>query len=65
MSSSTASQDKEPSMADDRENARKCAYEARTLLNDMQGNGKIVDLKLLKAMQLLVTAVQDLAAQKS
>jgi hypothetical protein len=52
-------------MADDRENARKCSYEARTLLNDMQGNGKIVDLKLLKAMQLLVTAVQDLAGQKS
>jgi hypothetical protein len=51
-------------MTDNHDTAKKCAYDARTLLNDMQGNGKIVDLKLLKAMQLLVTAVQALAEQK-
>jgi hypothetical protein len=50
--------------ADDRELAKKCAFDARTLLNDMQGNGHIDELKLLKAMQLLVNAVQALAAQK-
>jgi len=48
-------------MAKDRELAKKSAYDARTLLNDMQGNGRIDDLKLLKAMQLLVNAVQALA----
>jgi hypothetical protein len=50
--------------ADDRELAKKCAFDARTLLNDMQGKGHIDELKLLKAMQLLVNAVQALAAQK-
>jgi hypothetical protein len=30
----------------------------------MQGNGHIDELKLLEAMQLLVNAVQALAAQK-
>ncbi len=54
----------EGNMADDRELAKKCAFDARTLLNDMQGNGHIDELKLLKAMQLLVNAVQALAAQK-
>jgi hypothetical protein len=44
--------------------AKKYAYDARTLLNDMQGNGQADDLKLLKAMQLLVNAVQALAEQK-
>ena len=51
-------------MTDDRELARKCAFDARTLLNDMRGNGHIDELKLLKAMQLLVNAVQALAAKK-
>ena len=51
-------------MTDDNELANKCAFDARTLLNDMQGNGHIDELKLLKAMQLLVNAVQALAAQK-
>jgi hypothetical protein len=37
---------------------------AIALLNDMQGKGHIDELKLLKAMQLLVNAVQALAAQK-
>jgi hypothetical protein len=50
-------------MTDDRELAKKCAFDARTLLNDMQGKGRIEELKLLKAMQLLVNAVQALAAQ--
>ena len=50
-------------MTDDRELAKKCAFDARTLLNDMQGKGHIDELKL-KAMQLLVNAVQALAAQK-
>ena len=36
-------------MADDREFAKKCAFDARTLLNDMQGNGHIDELKLLKS----------------
>jgi hypothetical protein len=48
-------------MAADRELAQKCAFDARTLLNDMQGNGHIDELKLLKSMQLLVDAVQALA----
>jgi hypothetical protein len=56
--------DKELNMTDDRELAKKCAFDARTLLNDMQGKGHINELKLLKAMQLLVNAVQALAAQK-
>jgi len=43
-------------MTDDRELAKKCAFDARTLLNDMQGKGHINELKLLKAMQLLVNA---------
>lgn len=51
-------------MTDDRELAKKCAFDARTLLNDMQGKGQINELKLLKAMQLLVNPVQALAAQK-
>jgi hypothetical protein len=51
-------------MADNHDSAKKYAYDARTLLNDMQGNGHIDDLKLLKAMQLLVNAVQALAEQK-
>jgi hypothetical protein len=55
---------KELNMTDDRELAKKCAFDARTLLNDMQGKGHIDELKLLKAMQLLVNAVQALAAQK-
>ena len=55
---------KELNMTDERELAKKCAFDARTLLNDMQGNGHIDELKLLKAMQLLVNAVQALAAQK-
>ena len=50
-------------MTDDRELAKKCAFDARALVNDMQGNGHIEELKLLKAMQLLVNAVQALAAQ--
>ena len=49
-------------MAADRELAHKCAFDARALLNDMQGNGHIDELKLLKSMQLLVDAVQALAA---
>ena len=49
-------------MAADRELAQKCAFDARALLNDMQGNGHIEELKLLKSMQLLVDAVQALAA---
>jgi hypothetical protein len=64
VSSSTASQDKEPTMADNHDTAKKCAFDARTLLNDMQGKGHIDELKLLKAMQLLVNAVQALAEQK-
>jgi hypothetical protein len=52
-------------VADDRELAKKCAFDARTLLNDMQGNGHIEELKLLKAMQLLVDAVQALAATET
>ena len=48
-------------MIDDRELAKKCAFDARALLNDMQGNGHIEELKLLKAMQRLVDAVQALA----
>jgi hypothetical protein len=55
---------KEGNMVYDRELAKKCAFDARALLNDMQGNGHIDELKLLKAMQLLVNAVQALAAQK-
>jgi hypothetical protein len=55
---------KELNMTDDRELAKKCAFDARTLLNDMQGKGHIDELKLLKAMQLLVNAVQALAAEK-
>jgi hypothetical protein len=51
-------------MTDDRELAKKCAFDARALLNDMQGNGHIDELKLLKAMQLLVNAVQALAARE-
>jgi hypothetical protein len=51
--------------ADERELAKKCAFDARALLNDMQGNGRIDELKLLKAMQLLVNAVQALAATES
>jgi hypothetical protein len=42
-------------MADDHELAKKCAFDARTLLNDMQGKGHIDELKLLKAMQLSST----------
>ena len=49
-------------MPADRELAQKCAFDARALLNDMQGNGHIDELKLLKSMQLLVDAVQALAA---
>ena len=49
--------------AADRELAKKCAFDARAPLNDMQGNGHIEELKLLKAMQLLVNAVQALAAR--
>ena len=52
-------------MTDDRELAKKCAFDARTLLNDMQGRGHINELKLLKAMQLLVDAVQALAAERT
>ena len=52
-------------MAADRELAQKCAFDARTLLNDMQGNGHIEELKLLKSMQLLVDAVQALAMDSS
>ena len=52
-------------MAADRELAQKCAFDARTLLNDMQGNGHIEELKLLKSMQLLVDAVQALAMDNS
>ena len=52
-------------VADDRELAKKCAFDARTLLNDMQGNGHIEELKLLKAMQRLVDAVQALAATET
>jgi hypothetical protein len=48
-------------MTDDRELAKKCAFDARALVNDMQGNGHIEELKLLKAMQRLVDAVQALA----
>jgi hypothetical protein len=51
-------------MTDDRELAKKCAFDARTLINDMQGNGHIDELKPLKAMQLFVKAVQALAAEK-
>jgi len=51
-------------MTDNHDTAKKCAYDARTLLNDMQGKGHIDELKLLKAMQLLVNAVQALAAEK-
>jgi hypothetical protein len=43
---------------------KKCAFDARTLLNDMQGNGHIDELRLLKAMQLLVDAVQALASER-
>jgi len=52
-------------MAADRELAKKCAFDARILLNDMQGNGHIDELKLLKSMQLLVDAVQALAMESS
>ena len=52
-------------MAADRELAQKCAFDARTLPNDMQGNGHIEELKLLKSMQLLVDAVQALATESS
>ena len=52
-------------MAADRELAQKCAFDARTLLNDMQGNGHIDELKLLKSMQLLVDAVQALTAERT
>jgi hypothetical protein len=55
---------KELNMTDDRELAKKCAFDARTLLNDMQGNGHIDELRLLKAMQLLVDAVQALASER-
>jgi hypothetical protein len=51
-------------MTYDPELAKKCAFDARALLNDMQGKGHINELKLLKAMQLLVNAVQALAAEK-
>jgi hypothetical protein len=51
--------------ADDRELAKKCAFDARALLNDMQGNGHIDELKLLKSMQLLVDAVQALTATET
>jgi hypothetical protein len=51
-------------MTYDPELAKKCAFDARVLLNDMQGKGHINELKLLKAMQLLVDAVQALAAEK-
>ena len=52
-------------VADDRELAKKCAFDARALVNDMQGNGHIDELKLLKSMQLLVDAVQALAATET
>jgi hypothetical protein len=51
-------------MTDDCELAKRCAFDARTLLNDVQGKGHIDELKLLKAMQLLVNTVQALAAEK-
>ena len=51
-------------MTDDRELAKRCAFDARTLLNDVQGKGHTDELKLLKAMQLLINAVQALAAEK-
>jgi len=56
---------KELNMTDERELAKKCAFDARTLLNDMQGRGHINELKLLKAMQLLVDAVQALASNRT
>jgi hypothetical protein len=58
------SPEKELNMTYDPELAKKCAFDARVLLNDMQGKGHINELKLLKAMQLLVNAVQALAAEK-
>ena len=56
--------DKELNMTDDCELAKRCAFDARTLPNDVQGKGHIDELKLLKAMQLLVNTVQALAAEK-